>query len=492
MRRFGGSTTITACLLASLVANAFAQEKKATENSSSTSTARMNVLLLMADDLNPSLACYGNKIVKSPNVDRLAARGVRFDRAYCQFPLCNPSRASMLTGLRPDRSGVEDNAVHFRDVRPRIVTLPQLFKNEGFFTARIGKIFHYGVPGQIGTSGLDDPPSWNAFVNPKGRDRDDEPLIYSILPGTGFGATVSWLAADGTDDEQTDGRGAAAAIETLEKHADKPFFIAVGFYRPHTPYVAPKKYFDMYPLDQVPFVEPEPGRSNVPKAALTNAKPNYGMSDHDRRAAVQAYYASITFMDAQLGKVLDAVDRLGLTDKTIVVFASDHGYHLGEHGLWQKMSLFEESTHVPLIFSVPGMKAKGRSSRALVELADVYPTLADLASLKEPAGLGGRSLKPLLDDPDRSWNDAVFTQVRRNRGKNVPPILGRSVRTDRYRYIEWNDGELGAQLYDHDSDPRELKNLADDRSYAATIKELKALIRDRSTGPEPSAPKASK
>jgi uncharacterized sulfatase len=438
-------------------------------------TERQNVLLIVSDDLNPSLGCYGHPLVKSPNIDKLAARGVRFERAYCQFPLCNPSRASFLTGLRPNTTGVKENATHFRKNVPETVTLPLLFRRHKYFVARVGKLFHYGVPDQIGTSGLDDPVSWTEFVNPRGRDRDDEPQIFSIRPGTGFGATLSWLAAEGSDADQTDGKGALAAIELLQKHANQPFFLGVGFYRPHTPYVAPKKYFDMYPLDQIA-ISPSAhgGRDDVPAAALTVNPPNYGISDDVARQAIQAYYASITFMDAQVGKVLDELDRLGLAGRTVVVFTSDHGYHLGEHGLWQKMSLFEESTHVPLIIAAPGAKANGKACSRLAELVDIYPTLADLCGLTAPSQLEGQSLRPLLDDPAKPGKEAVFTQVRRGAKDNA--FQGYSVRTDRYRYIAWDDGKRGNQLYDHERDPQELHNLAHDPMYGETVAEMKRLL----------------
>lgn len=438
---------------------------------------RPNVLLVMSDDLNCRLGCYGDPLVRSPNIDRLATRGVRFDHAYCQYPLCNPSRASMLTSLRPDRTGVRENQTHFRKVVPDAVTLPELFRRNGYFTARVGKIFHYGVPTQIGTSGLDDPPSWDHVVNPRGRDKDEEDRIFSLIPGR-FGGTLSWMAAEGTDLEQTDGQGASAMIRLLEENRHRPFFLAMGFYRPHTPYVAPKKYFDLYPLDKIPLPQVRADDwDDIPRPALNDLPEQRKMSDELRRQAIQAYFASITFMDAQLGRVLEALERLSLADKTIVVFVSDQGYHLGEHRLWQKMSLFEGVARAPLIIAAPGKKGNGQASPALVELVDVYPTLAQLCGLEVPKGIDGRSLVPQLDNPQTPARKAALTEVQRGRGKGQPPLFGCSIRTPRWRYTEWDEGRAGVELYDHQSDPQEFHNLARDPAHAATVGELRELLR---------------
>jgi iduronate 2-sulfatase len=456
-----------------------------------------NVLLITADDLNVSLGSYGHPQVKSPRLDELAAQGVRFDRAYCQFPLCNPSRSSFLTGLRPDETGVLENATQFRKHVPDAVTLPQLFQKNGYFVARVGKLYHYGVPNQIGTDGLDDPPSWQQVINPRGRDRDDEDKIFTLVPGQ-FGGTPSWLAAEGEDDEQTDARGAAAAIKLLEEHKDEPFFLAVGFFRPHTPYVAPKKYFEQYPREELKLPEQrEADRDDIPAPAVSQHTARHNMDEKLTREATQAYYASISFMDQQVGKLLDALDRLKLRDDTIVVFLSDHGYHLGEHGgLWQKQSLFEQSARVPLIISVPGSDGAGKETKQIAELIDVYPTLAELCGLTPPSGLSGKSLKPQLEDVEAPGKGFALTEVRRGGGgntgkgnakgkgqgaKNAKPaagqtFLGYSLRTDRFRYTEWDGGEKGVELYDHNSDTQEFTNLAKDPSYADEVAKLREQL----------------
>jgi iduronate 2-sulfatase len=432
-----------------------------------------NVLFIAVDDMNTDLGCYGHPRVKSPNIDKLAARGVRFDRAYCQFPLCSPSRVSLMTGLRPDTTKIFELQTDFRkSTLPNVVTLPQTFMKAGYYTARVGKIFHYGNPGQIGTDGLDDAQSWQERFNPSGRDKAEEGKITNLTK-TGLGSSLSFLAADGTDDEQTDGKVAAQAIKMMEDHKDKPFFIACGFYRPHCPYVAPKKYFDLYPPGSVAVTADPPGHhaSVLDPAKSTKPFPNYGLTDDKLNEAKRAYYATISFTDAQVGKVLDALDRLGLTGNTVVVFWSDHGYLLGEHGLWMKQSLFEPSARVPLIVAAPGKKGNGQASPRTVEFVDLHPTLAALAGLTPPAGLHGASLAPLLDDPQAEWDRPAFTQVWRG------TFPGHSVRTEKYRYTEWDNGKKGAELYDELADPREMTNLADDPKYAAVRTELQSKLR---------------
>lgn len=441
---------------------------------------KYNVLLIMADDLNNDMECYGNSFVKTPHLDRLANSSIRFDRAYNQFPLCSPSRVSMLTGFRPDVTGVFDLQKLFRDNIPEAITLPQLFKNNGYFSARVGKIFHYGVPGGIGTNGQDDSISWNQRVNPIGRDKAEESKLTILTPGRGLGASLTYLIADGEDEEQTDGIVAKEAIQIMENNKDKPFFLAVGFYRPHCPYVAPKKYFDLYPLDKVSVVKEDPSDWNdKPQIAKSTDPLNYGLDETKLREALRAYYASISFMDAQVGKVLDALERLKLKDNTVVVFCSDHGYNVGQHGQWMKQSLFENSARVPLIIALPGL-TNGKSSLRTVELLDIYPTLAELCGLKPPINIQGKSLLPLIKNPNEKWDKPAYTQVQRIINRDKPDqkiIMGRSVRTERWRYNEWDEAKKGVELYDHQNDPGEFINLAVDARYASTVKEMAILLR---------------
>jgi arylsulfatase A-like enzyme len=460
-----------------------------------------NVLLIISDDLNTSLGCYSHPIVKTPNIDRLAARGIRFARAYCQSPLCGPSRNCMLTGLQPNSNGILTNAQIFRQTIPSHISLPQAFRLGGYFAARIGKLYHYNVPNSIGTNGHDDPGSWEVETNPAGCDRlDEESLIYSLTPGQ-FGGTLSWYASPQPDAKHTDGLEAADAEWILERCArqkDRPFFLAVGFFRPHTPYVAPKAYYDKYPVGGMPVVQGiAEDQKDIPKAALMSYKKEQDkLTDNLRRQAVQAYFASISFMDAQAGRVLDALERLGLSDSTIVIFTSDHGYHLGEHGLWQKQSLFEESTRVPLIIAGPGVAKPGSVAAAPVGLIDLYPTLAELCRVNRPENLQGQSLAPILKNTETTGRGWAISQVVRGGGfkrfgaspavgDNVPRFFGYSLRTPHWRYTEWDEGKEGRELYDHEMDPKEITNLASDPAHAATVGELSTTLREAVKGTFP-------
>jgi arylsulfatase A-like enzyme len=457
--------TLLSAAVFSVAAAAAAQTGTA---QSSAAPGKPNVLFVVSDDLNNDLGAYGAK-VHSPAIDALAARGVRFDRAYTQYPLCSPSRSSFLTGRRPDATGVLTNpsnarpfSPHFRERLPDAVTLPQLFKNNGWFAARIGKLYHYGVPNHIGTSSLDDYPSWDLAINPRGHDREIHDRIFTIGRPGQFGATLSWWGDDVPGEQHTDGIAASEAVRLLERFARerRPFFLAVGLYRPHTPYVAPRKYFDLYPPDGIELPRPsDDDKARTPAAAYASAqKVQDALEDRLRREAIQAYRASITFMDAQVGVMLSALERLGLSQNTIVVFTSDHGYHLGDHGLWQKMSLFERSARVPLLIAAPGAPGNGRAAGGVVELLDLYRTLADLAGLTPNTDIEGTSLRPMLDDPRVTVKPYAFTKVR----------AGYAVRSERWRYVEWSGGEAGAQLYDMERDPGETRNLAADPAGSGT------------------------
>lgn len=458
---------------------------------------RPNVLFIAVDDLAPSLHCYGDLVARTPHIDRLAASGVRFDRAYNQLPLCNPTRASVMTGLRPDTIKVYDLDRHFREEVPDVVTLSQTFMRNGWWAGRVGKIYHYNVPASIGTDGFDDPLSWQKTVNPKGRDKADEHLIFNAEPHRKISAALSWLAAEGGDEEQTDGMIATESIKLLKelKKKGKPFFLATGFFRPHTPYVAPKKYFDMYPLSgmRLPYA-PKDDRADIPTAAFAHncPVPHYGLNALTLRKALQAYYATVSFIDAQVGRIMSALKQLDLEKNTIVVLWSDHGYHLGEHnGIWQKRTLFEQCARTPLIIRAPGSGGNGTSCKRIVEFVDIYPTLTDLAGLTSPGNLAGRSLKPLLNDPLTEWNGNAITQVLRPADNRLAqPVMGRSIRTKRWRYSDWAEGKAGIELYDHATDPMEFHNLAlnPNPQSRAVMKKLRGMLSRKASGRIPDTP----
>ena len=480
-----------------------------------------NILFIASDDLNSDLHAYGDDQVKTPNIDRLAKMGVAFTHAYNQSPLSGPSRASLLTGYRPDRINVHDLNGRFRNTIPDAVTIPQMFKNNGYYTCRIGKIFHAGVPREIGKPGADDPASWTETFNPIGKDKTDEHKIKILSPVKDvrmLGAALAYMATEGSEDELTDAISANMAVKILreryskpgadeeptlrkikEQERNQPFFMAVGFYRPHCPYVAPQQYFDLYPEDVElpPFLEDE--WDTKPYAALNSLPLFAGLNVEERKEIVRAYYASISFMDAQVGKLLDGLEELNLLDNTIIVFWSDHGYMLGHHGLWQKQNLFEHTCSQPLIVYAPD-HSQGVACDRLVEMIDIYPTLAELTGLKAPADLDGKSLVPLLKSPERKWKYPAFTQQARTinpnakegdfrylfnpvvADKNGHPVtgiktfFGRSVRVERYRYTEWDEGREGVELYDYQTDPNEFNNLAADPAYKELIEELSLIL----------------
>jgi iduronate 2-sulfatase len=443
-------------------------------------TARPNVLFIAADDMNCDLGVYGDPMVKTPNLDRLARMGVRFDNAYCQQPLCGPSRASLMTGLRPDTLDMHTLKHELRQKNPDVVTLGQLFRNNGYFSARAGKIYHYGNPGQIGTDANDDPATWDQRYNPAGIDKTQEDSIVRYGPQKGgLGISMAWWDPVSKDEEHTDGMVASRIIKLMKEKKNEPFFLAAGFFNPHCPYVAPKKYFDLYPLEKITVPNLEQARADLadvpPMAVQRDMKrwPYYfdGVTEEQARKCKQAYYACNSFVDAQIGRLLDALDENDLVENTIVVFWSDHGYFLGEKGLWYKRKAFERSARMPLIISAPGME-RGTQTQKPVELLDLYPTLADLCGLKAPETLEGKSLKPLLRDPDfANWNKPAVTQVWHSRN-----AWGYSLRNERWRYTEWLQGKAGRELYDHASDPNEVHNLADSQEHQALVIQLSKEI----------------
>jgi len=421
--------------------------------------SKPNVLFIIVDDLTTTLSCYGNQHVRTPGMDALAARGVRFDHAYTQFALCNPSRCSFLTGCYPEKTGVMDLTTSLRKALPNEVTLLQHFKNNGYATGRVGKVFHVPDPKtkldvELGSALHRD----NEILTEAktANDPDDKPRTKA--KGDGYNRTYaasSRPAADFTDYAIADD-----AIATLEQFKARPFFLAVGFIRPHTPFVAPKSFFEAIDKTQLslpPFYS-EGGEdlANLPHVSL---RPNnnvfrYAAPTRDEaRDALQAYLASTSFVDSQIARVLAKLDELHLAENTIIVLTGDHGYQLGEHGLWAKQTLFEGANHVPLIIAAPGVKPGARSG--LAEQVDIYPTLCDLAGLPKPKHLQGRSLKPMLDDPSAKGKQVAISTMIAPHTKQT----GHSLRTDSFRYITWEGGE--ELLYDHRIDPDELYNLAD-------------------------------
>jgi iduronate 2-sulfatase len=447
-------------------------------------TRKLNVLLIMSDDLRPELGCYGVEGIKTPHLDALAARSVRFERAICQYPLCNPQRTSMLTGLYPTQTGVMDNRQYWGREKPGWTTLPRWFRNHGYVTLRAGKIFH---------AGIDDTDAWvvggearryadDASEKLDGRDRDPN----TKQPGeTGNRASGSdrFEVYPGEGETNGDYRNAMRTIELLKTYTGKPepFFMACGFSKPHSPPGAPQKFYDLYDVAKVPLPPDFANRPTVPPGfpELSVVPRNTDLfigrdaSEAQAREMKRAYWASVSFTDANVGRVLTALDELGLRDNTIVVFIGDHGYHLGEKGRWSKAySLFDVATRVPLLIAAPGVTpAKGAVCDRTVEVIDLYRTLADLCGLPAPTqGVEGVSLKPLLREPAARWERPAFSVVQ-YRGH-----LGRAVTTDRWHYAEWDGGKGGAMLIDRVNDPRELKNLAGDAAHAATAMMMKTLL----------------
>ncbi len=498
-----------------------------------------NVLFIAVDDLRPELGCYGNHGVQSPSIDRLARRGVLFERAYCQVPLCGPTRTSLLTGLRPDTTGVVHNHTHFRDRFPHLVTLPEHFKSHGYHAVTMGKIFHGGLKDPKSWSGpLELPPAYRRYPSPavggyqlpqnkqtvlrKREAAKQAGLTGSQAWGMTCGPAVE--AADVPDSAYQDGVVGDMGVEAIRRFKNRPFFIAVGFYKPHLPFVAPKRYWDLYDPTEIDLADNPFGPKDCPPLALPPSLelraregiPKIGpVPDDTARTLIHGYYACTSYIDAQIGRLLDELDRHGLRDKTIVVLWGDHGWQLGEHGLWGKASNFETSARVPLIVAAPGPFARGEKARGLVEFIDIYPTLCELAGLPLPEHLEGTSFVPLLEDPARSWKSAAFTQypcpalrewaglplekgmqgmfaplmeeVKKKLKAHDPGgynfeaynehVMGYSMRTNRHRFVYWTDDRrpdrpVAMELYDHQTDPDENVNVAGDPRNRALVEQL--------------------
>lgn len=482
--------------------------------------ARPNVLFIAIDDLRPELGAYGASYIHSPNIDRLAKSGVTFDRAYVQQAVCSPTRSSLLTGRRPDSTKVWDLVTHFRAALPDVVTLPQLFKNNGYFVQGMGKIYH---------PGYNDPASWsvpwqspptakyalpenvaldNRFVTDPDEDKAPNPrqkgkakAAKKVVPASFDETTAGGLnsrgpafeSADVPDNYYLDGKVADLAVSTLQEisHKKEPFFLAVGFAKPHLPFVSPKKYWDLYDPARIELAPNKfrpvdaPDYAILPGGELRNyyGIPTTSIPDDLARQLRHGYYAAVSYTDAQVGKVLDELDRLGLRQNTIVILWGDHGWKLGEHDAWCKHSNSENDTNAPLLLSVPGMKTAGAHSKSFVEFVDVYPTLAELAGLPLPGQLEGVSFKPLLAEPNRPWKPAVFSQYPRGNGQtHVGALMGYSMRTDRYRLTVWlardDHTKVDAiELYDESSDPQENTNIAKDPKNQEILGQLMAQWR---------------
>ncbi len=455
-------------------------------------TNKLNVLFLISDDLRTELGCYGSKLAKTPNIDRLAAQGVRFDRAYCQYPLCNPSRASMLTGRHPGTTGVLGNRTDFRTLHPDWVTLPQLFKQNGYASLRTGKIFH---------GGIDDAISWTEGGDPNrdllegdeaerraGRQNPTSQVNTNDNRPARVRGSDRWIVLEGDGESHGDYKTADRAIRYLRENKDKPFFLAVGFVKPHSPPTAPQKFYDLWEVAKIPLPVDFAPRPTVPagfpKAAIRPRNSDLFIgrdaSEQEAREMIRAYLASSAWMDWNVGRVLAELEKQGLRENTIIVFWGDHGYQLGEKGKWSKAgSLFEQGDRTPFIVVDPRRKSNGQSCARVVQNVDFYPTLAELCGLPVGKELEGRSLAPLLKNPQTEWNHPAFT-VWSEDGKTYHGV---AVRTERWRYAEFGpEGKNGAMLFDQQADPQELQNLAEDPKFAAVRKELSALVRAYAKG----------
>jgi len=450
---------------------------------------KMNVLFIAVDDLRPQLGCYGVRQIISPNIDRLAEQGLLFERTYCQQAVCGATRASLLTGVRPDTSGIVGNSIPVRKAMPDVVTLPEQFKRHGYETLSIGKIYHHPNDDEKGwtrepyRAGTSPPGAWKGrgyLTDEAIRQMEEYGKAHSEMKGRG----PAFEAADVADSVYPDGANTDYAIEQLRRLKDKPFFMAMGYYKPHLPFNAPKKYWDMYKPEDIRLADNPFIPKNAPSYATTNwgelrnycGIPKEGpCSEELARNLIRGYGACVSYTDAQIGRLLAELDRLGLRDNTVVILWGDHGWKLGEHAGWCKHTNFELDTHVPMILSVPGQKTAGRRTRALTEYVDIYPTLSQLCGLPIPEHLEGLSMVPLMKDPDRTWKKAAFSQYPRGK------VMGYSMRTQRFRYTEWQDRKtrevVARELYDHQKDPEENVNMAGHARYERDVRRLSTMLR---------------
>jgi uncharacterized sulfatase len=452
------------CLLMALALSILGCGGQKDKSSGQEGTKPLNVLFIVVDDLNKTLGCYDHPLVKTPNIDALAAGGIQFDQAHCNFAVCNPSRSSFLTGMTPETTTIQDNRLPLQEIIGDWVTLPALFRQNGYYTMSLGKIFHGKAEKH------NDPKAWDEIygfgATELGRTGEGRNMTNGKLKW------CSWLAAEGTDEDQADGQNAKKAVEFLKSDHEKPFFLAVGFHKPHDPFNAPKKYFDLYPIEDCdPPVLPEGWEPPYDHSLPGETDVFNKFTDQEKREFLRSYYACCSFMDAQVGKVLQALEESGQAENTLIVFFGDHGYHLGEHNWWNKVTIYEKGSSAPFIMAGKPVEKKGIRSDALFEFIDIYPTLAEVCDLEgTPDYLEGRSFASLIQDPSQSFRTEVRAIVRR--GEKT----GRMVKNSQWRYIEWDQGRMGNELYDQLNDPIEYHNLAGDPAYAEAVADMKELI----------------
>ncbi len=442
---------------------------------------RPNVLFIIADDLTATaISSYENSASRSPNIDQLAAEGIKYTKAYTQYPVCGPSRASLMFGYYPNATNTYGYVSGRENVGPSRKSLSQLFKENGYYTARVSKIFHMGVPIDIetGSNGQDDEASWTERYNSQGPEwaaAGEAELVqnnpYGLKPRKG-GNVMTIVKADGDDLVHSDGKTAEKAVQLIKQNKNNPFFLAVGLVRPHVPFVAPRKYFEPYPHQQMvlpPKVEND--WDDIPARGINYVTSVNGeLSEEQEKKAVAGYYASVAYMDAQVGKILKSLKEEGLEDNTIVVFTSDHGFHLGEHRFWMKVSLHEESVRVPLIIKVPGKSPAVCNS--FTELLDLYPTLAELAGLKASRYLQGKSLVKTLDNPEMELRDYAFSVSQG--GKSF------LVRNHKWAYIQYDeDAGSGMELFDMEHDAKQYNNLAYNPAYEKVVEEMQMKLTEK-------------